>query len=169
RRRRGAPAVRPRHERRGRRRRRRSARGARAPARPDVRPAPSPGRPRRGEAPLPLAGDPGARRPHGRRLRARARRARLRRRPRPGRCSLRRRRRRGLWDRERLVLGVGSPGMLVAAFTWGDLWRLALAVFLLAVGLATAYLLARLGGTAGRLSAFSSGAERDILPGLNKA
>ena len=35
--------------------------------------------------------------------------------------------------------------MLVAAFTWGDLWRLALAVFLLAVGLASAYLLARLG------------------------
>src|SRR2546423_985050 len=114
------------------------------------------------------AGDPGPRRPHGRRLRARARRARLRRRPRPGRCSLRRRRRRGLWDRESLVLAVGSPGMLVAAFTWGDLWRLALAVFLLAVGLATAYLLARLGGTAGRLSAFISGAEREILPVINK-
>jgi uncharacterized protein YoxC len=58
--------------------------------------------------------------------------------------------------------------MLVAAFTWGDLWRLALAVFLLAVGLAAAYLLARLGGTAGRLSAFISGAEREILPVINK-
>ena len=58
--------------------------------------------------------------------------------------------------------------MLVAAFTWGDLWRLALAVFLLAVGLASAYLLARLGGTAGRLSAFISGAEREILPVINK-
>jgi uncharacterized protein YoxC len=58
--------------------------------------------------------------------------------------------------------------MLVAAFTWGDLWRLALAVFLLAVGLASAYLLARLGGTAGRISAFISGAEREILPVINK-
>ena len=58
--------------------------------------------------------------------------------------------------------------MLVAAFTWGDLWRLALAVFLLAVGLAFAYLLTRLGGTAGRLSAFISGAEREILPVINK-
>jgi len=58
--------------------------------------------------------------------------------------------------------------MLVAAFTWGDLWRLALAVFLLAVGLASAYLLTRLGGTAGRLSAFISGAEQEILPVINK-
>src|SRR3954447_7429255 len=58
--------------------------------------------------------------------------------------------------------------MLVAAFTWGDLWRLALAVFLLAVGLSTAYLLVRLGGTVGRLSAFISGAEREVLPVINK-
>src|SRR5713226_10472747 len=58
--------------------------------------------------------------------------------------------------------------MLVAAFTWGDLWRLALAVFLLAVGLSSAYLLVRLGGTVGRLSAFISGAEREILPVINK-
>jgi len=58
--------------------------------------------------------------------------------------------------------------MLVAAFTWGDLWRLALAVFLLAVGLALAYLLVRLGGTVGRLSAFISGAEREVLPVINK-
>jgi uncharacterized protein YoxC len=58
--------------------------------------------------------------------------------------------------------------MLVAAFTWGDLWRLALAIFLLAVGLATAYLLLQLGGTVGRLSAFISGAEREILPVINK-
>ena len=54
--------------------------------------------------------------------------------------------------------------MLVATFTWGDLWRLALAVFLLAVGLSLAYLLVRLGGTVGRLSAFISGAEREVLP-----
>jgi uncharacterized protein YoxC len=58
--------------------------------------------------------------------------------------------------------------MLVAAFTWGDLWRLALAVFLLAVGLSTAYLLVRLGGTIGRLSAFISGAQREVLPVINK-
>jgi uncharacterized protein YoxC len=58
--------------------------------------------------------------------------------------------------------------MLVAAFTWGDLWRLALAIFLLAVGLASAYLLVRLGGTAKSLSAFITGAEREILPVINK-
>ena len=58
--------------------------------------------------------------------------------------------------------------MLVAAFTWGDLWRGALAVFLLAVGLSFAYLLVRLAGTVGRLSAFISGAEREILPVINK-
>jgi hypothetical protein len=34
--------------------------------------------------------------------------------------------------------------MLVAAFTWGALWRLALAVFLFAVGLSLAYLLVQL-------------------------
>jgi uncharacterized protein YoxC len=54
--------------------------------------------------------------------------------------------------------------MLVAAFTWGDLWRLALAVFLLAVGISFAYLLVRLAGTAGRVSAFIRGAEDSILP-----
>jgi hypothetical protein len=58
--------------------------------------------------------------------------------------------------------------MLVAAFTWGDLWRLALAVFLLSMGLASAYLLVRLGGTAGRLSAFITGAEQEVLPVINK-
>jgi uncharacterized protein YoxC len=58
--------------------------------------------------------------------------------------------------------------MLVAAFTWGDLWRLALAVFLLAVGLSSAWLLLRLAGTVGRLSSFITGAEREILPVINK-
>ena len=58
--------------------------------------------------------------------------------------------------------------MLVATFTWGDLWRLALAVFLIAVGLSLAYLLVRLGGTIGRLSAFITGAQREILPVINK-
>jgi uncharacterized protein YoxC len=41
-------------------------------------------------------------------------------------------------------------------------------VFLLAVGLSFGYLLVRLGGTARRLSAFISGAEREILPVINK-
>ena len=58
--------------------------------------------------------------------------------------------------------------MLVASFTWGDLWRLALAVFLFAVGLSLAYVLVRLGGTVGRLSALISGAERELLPVINK-
>jgi uncharacterized protein YoxC len=58
--------------------------------------------------------------------------------------------------------------MVIAAFTWGDLWRLALAVFLLAVGLSLAYLLVRLGGTIARLSAFISGAQQEILPVINK-
>jgi len=57
---------------------------------------------------------------------------------------------------------------MLVAFTWGDLWRLALAVFLIAVGLATAYLLVRLGGTVARLSAFIQGAEREVLPVINK-
>ena len=57
--------------------------------------------------------------------------------------------------------------MLVAS-VWGDLWRLALAVFLLAVGLSSAYLLVRLGGTVARLSSFISGAEREALAVVNK-
>jgi uncharacterized protein YoxC len=58
--------------------------------------------------------------------------------------------------------------MLVAAFTWGDLWRLALAIFLLAVGISFAYFLVRLAGTADRLSSFIRGTEQEILPVINK-
>src|SRR5438067_7464688 len=58
--------------------------------------------------------------------------------------------------------------MLVAAFTWGDLWRLALAVFLIAVGLSLAYVLVHLGGTIGLLSTFITGAQQEILPVINK-
>jgi uncharacterized protein YoxC len=57
---------------------------------------------------------------------------------------------------------------MLVAFTLGDFWRLALAVFLLAVGLSTAYLLVRLGGTVARLSSFITGAEREVLPVINK-
>ena len=58
--------------------------------------------------------------------------------------------------------------MLLAAFTWGDLWRLALAVFLLAVGLSFAYLLVRLAGTASQVSAFIRGAGDSVLPVIGK-
>jgi hypothetical protein len=58
--------------------------------------------------------------------------------------------------------------MLVVAFTWDDLWRLALAVFLFAVGLSLAYLLVRLAGTAARLSAFIRGAGDSVLPVVDK-
>ena len=58
--------------------------------------------------------------------------------------------------------------MLVAAFTWGDLWRLALAVFLLAVGLSSAYFILRLAGTVARLSAFIRGAGDSVLPVIGK-
>lgn len=58
--------------------------------------------------------------------------------------------------------------MLIAAFTWGDLWRLALAVFLLAVGLSLAYVFVRLGGTVSRLSSLLKGVEREALPVIGK-
>jgi|SRR3954452_19379747 len=58
--------------------------------------------------------------------------------------------------------------MLVAAFTSSDLWRVALAVFLLAVGLSIAFFFVRLGGTVARLSSLISGAEREVLPVVNK-
>jgi uncharacterized protein YoxC len=57
---------------------------------------------------------------------------------------------------------------MLVAFTSGDLWRLALAVFLLAIGLTMAYLLIRLSGTVQRLSSFITGAEREVLPVINK-
>jgi hypothetical protein len=58
--------------------------------------------------------------------------------------------------------------VLPLAFSWGDLWRLALAVFLFAVGLSLAYALVLLGATLGRLSAFLRGAQDEILPVINK-
>jgi hypothetical protein len=54
------------------------------------------------------------------------------------------------------------------AFSWGDLVDVALAVFLLAVGLALAYALLRLGATFARLSAFIRGAQDEILPVIEK-
>ena len=58
--------------------------------------------------------------------------------------------------------------MVLLAFSWGDLVDLALAVFLLAVGLALAYALLRLGATFGRLSAFIKGAQDEVLPVIEK-
>jgi len=58
--------------------------------------------------------------------------------------------------------------LLVAAFTWGDLWRLGLAVFLLAVGLSLAYVFVRLGETVRRLSSLVQGIERELIPVIAK-
>jgi uncharacterized protein YoxC len=54
------------------------------------------------------------------------------------------------------------------AFAWSDLAYLALAVFLVAVGLALAYALVRLGETLARLSALIRGAQDEILPVIGK-
>ena len=58
--------------------------------------------------------------------------------------------------------------MLVAAFSWGHLWELALAVFLFAVGISLAYFFVRLAGTAGEVSAFIRGAGDSMLPVIGK-
>jgi hypothetical protein len=58
--------------------------------------------------------------------------------------------------------------MLVAAFTWGDLWELALAVFLFAVGLSLAFFFVRLAGTAAEVSTFIRGAEKSVFPVVDK-
>src|ERR1700704_6600280 len=58
--------------------------------------------------------------------------------------------------------------MLVAAFTWEDLWRLALAVPLFAVGLSVAYFFVRLAGTVDRLSSLIKGTEETALPVIDK-
>ena len=57
---------------------------------------------------------------------------------------------------------------MIAAFGWSDLAYLALAVFLLAAGLALAYGALRLGGTLGRASSLLQGTERELLPVISK-
>jgi uncharacterized protein YoxC len=54
------------------------------------------------------------------------------------------------------------------AVTAGEVAYIALSVFLVAVGLALAYALIRLGGTLGRLSAFIRGTQEELLPVINK-
>jgi uncharacterized protein YoxC len=58
--------------------------------------------------------------------------------------------------------------MTVLAISFGDLARLSLSIFLLAVGLSLAYAFVRLGGTLGRLSAFIKGTQDEVLPVINK-
>jgi hypothetical protein len=58
--------------------------------------------------------------------------------------------------------------MLVVAFSWSDLWELALAVFLFAVGLSLAFFLVRLAGTAAEVSTFIRGAGDSMLPVISK-
>lgn len=58
--------------------------------------------------------------------------------------------------------------MLGAAFTWDDLWRLALAVFLFAIGLSVAWFFIRLSGTVTRLSALIRGTEETAVPVIEK-
>ena len=58
--------------------------------------------------------------------------------------------------------------MVVAAFSSGDLWRLALAVFLFAVGLTLAWVFLRLAETVRRLTALIGGIERELVPVIGK-
>lgn len=56
----------------------------------------------------------------------------------------------------------------MVAFSFGDLADLALAVFLLAVGIGLAWAFLRLAVTFDRLSSLIRGAEREVLPVINK-
>jgi hypothetical protein len=58
--------------------------------------------------------------------------------------------------------------MSVLASTATDVAYYALAIFLVAIGLGTAYMLVRLGQTFGRLASFVAGTERDLLPVIVK-
>jgi hypothetical protein len=59
--------------------------------------------------------------------------------------------------------------MTLLAFSSGDLWRVALAVFLFAVGITTGYFLLRLGETAKRASSLIRGIEQSVIPVIGKA
>jgi hypothetical protein len=56
----------------------------------------------------------------------------------------------------------------VLAFSYGDLADVALAIFLIAVGLGMGWAFFRLSVTFDRLSSLISGAEREVLPVVNK-
>ena len=57
---------------------------------------------------------------------------------------------------------------MVIAFSFGDLANLALAVFLVAVGLGLGWAFLRLAVTFDRLSSLIRGTEREVLPVINK-
>jgi uncharacterized protein YoxC len=57
---------------------------------------------------------------------------------------------------------------VIVAFSFGDLARLALAVFLVAVGLGLGWAFLRLAVTFDRLSSLIRGTEREVLPVINK-
>jgi uncharacterized protein YoxC len=57
---------------------------------------------------------------------------------------------------------------VLVAFSFGDLADLALAVFLVAVGLGVGWAFLRLAVTFDRLSSFIRGTEREVLPVINK-
>jgi hypothetical protein len=57
---------------------------------------------------------------------------------------------------------------MLVAFSAGDAADVALAVFLVAVGLGLGWALVRLAATFGRLSAFIRGTERELLPVISK-
>jgi hypothetical protein len=57
---------------------------------------------------------------------------------------------------------------VLVAFSAADAAYIALAVFLLAVGLTLAYAFVRLGGTFGRLSSLIKGTESELLPVISK-
>ena len=54
------------------------------------------------------------------------------------------------------------------AFSFGDAASVALSFFLIATGAGLLYVFLRLGGTLGRLSSFIRGAEKEVLPVINK-
>jgi hypothetical protein len=58
--------------------------------------------------------------------------------------------------------------LLLATFTWNDLPDVALAVFLVLVGIGLGYAFLQLGATLYRLSALVKGTEREVLPVINK-
>jgi uncharacterized protein YoxC len=57
---------------------------------------------------------------------------------------------------------------MLVAFSAGDAAYVALAFFLIVVGVGLAWVLARLAGTFGRLSSFIGGTERELLPVISK-
>jgi uncharacterized protein YoxC len=58
--------------------------------------------------------------------------------------------------------------VLLAAFTWSDLWRLALSIFLIATGITLAWAFLQLAATLRRLAAFVGGTQNEVLPMINK-